>query len=310
MHKSIDSKEKSGYLELITAMILSGMIGMFVEFSKQPIVNVVFYRCAIGSFCLLIYFSIKKLFTKQSLPKFRDCVLIVIVGISVVLNWVALFNSYSYASIGISTTIYHIQPVIVFFLGAIIFKEKIENYRVLWLISAFIGVLLIVNPFDQSFDESYLKGCALAFLAACLYATATLATKLIKNASPFLITLAQLLIGTFLLWPFVHFSILPKTSLELSSIIILGVVHSAFMYILLYSSYQKLSTSSIAILSYIYPIVAVLIDYLVFNKTLILSQIIGGIIVLAAGLSNKLSFNPFSLINKRVIHKEEQDGCS
>jgi drug/metabolite transporter (DMT)-like permease len=293
------NKEKIGYIELISAMFLSGTIGMFVEFSKQPIINVVFYRCAIGSVCLLIYFFLKGLFKKQPAFSKRDCLLVGVVGISVVLNWLALFSSYAYTSIGIATTIYHVQPIIVFFVGAFFFKEKITGSRMLWLAIAFLGVLLIINPAAQSVvGNDYFKGCILALIAACLYSVATLATKSIKVASPYVIALTQMLIGSLILWPFVQFSILPQTSLQYSSIVILGIVHSAFMYILLYSSYQKLSTSSIAILSYIYPLVAVAIDFIVFDKTLSILQIMGGIMVLGAGLCNKLSINPFYLIKK------------
>ncbi|MDP1614858.1 MAG: DMT family transporter, partial [Methylococcales bacterium] len=152
----------------------------------------------------------------------------------------------------------------------------------------------IVNPFDKSIiANGYFKGCVLASIAACLYAVATLATKSIKITAPYIITLTQLLIGSVMLWPFVQFSILPHTSLQYSSILILGIVHSAFMYMLLYSSYQKLTTSSIAILSYIYPLVAIMVDFIVFDKTLSMLQVVGGLMILASSLCNKLNINPF-----------------
>ena len=288
------NQNKIGHLELISAMFLSGTIGMFVEFSQQPVINIVFYRCTIGAICLLAYCYIKGMLKKQSIASKKELFLVLIVGLSVVLNWLALFSAYSYTSIGIATTIYHMQPIIVFFIGAFLFKEQISGARILWLATSFLGVLLIVNPLDNlNVGTGYVKGCMLALFAACLYAIATLATKSIKTTSSYIITLTQLLLGTLILWPFVQFTVMPQTTLEYSSIIILGIVHSAFMYILLYSSYQKLSTSSIAILSYIYPLVAVAIDFLVFHRTLSTWQIIGGTMVLAAGLCNKLGINPF-----------------
>ena len=304
------NQNRIGHLELISVMFLSGTIGMFVEFSQQPIINIVFYRCAIGSFCLLIYCYIKGMFKDKLISSKKELLLSIIVGLSVVLNWLALFSAYSYTSIGIATTIYHVQPIIVFFTGAFLFKERITGSRILWLVIAFLGVLLIVNPLDNmTIDNGYIKGCILALIAACLYSIATLATKLIKSTSTYVITLTQLLLGTLILWPFVQFTILPQTTLEYSSIIILGVVHSAFMYILLYSSYKKLSTSSIAILSYIYPLVAVATDYLVFHRTLSTWQIIGGTMVLTAGLCNKLSINPFYRLKKYKIGVTH-DECS
>lgn len=301
MSSVTEEKERVGYIELVIAMCLSGMIGMFVTFSKQPILNVVFFRCLIGGASLFIYLLAKKMLTLQSIKTKKNAVLIFIVSIAVVLNWVALFSSYSYTSIGIATTIYHVQPLIVFFVGALLFKEKITSDRLIWLALAFVGVILMINPFNSlTLTPGYLKGCGLALIAACLYAIATLCTKKINEVSPYIITLFQLLIGTILLSPLVNLTILPQTPIEWGSILVLGVIHSAFMYILLYSSFQKLSTSSIAILSYLYPSVAVAIDYIVFHKSLSTLQIIGGIMICIAGMCNKLGINPIVLIRQRL----------
>lgn len=284
-----------GTLQLTTAMILSGTIGYFVVESGQSPINVVFARCVIGGFCLVIYCFYAKLFSKSYLSS-KNIGLMLLVGLSIVLNWIALFSAYQYASIGVSTTIYHVAPFIVFFAGAFLFKEQITKLKILWLMVAFCGVVLIGDPNNQTITagNSYLLGCGLALIAATFYAIATLASKFIQDVPPHIIALIQMLIGSVFLMPFVKFDQFTGTVWQWNSLLILGVVHSAFMYILIYAAYRRLPTAKIAILSYIYPVVAVIVDYFAFNHVFSLVQMIGGIMILVAGLCGTLNLNPLT----------------
>nr|WP_263458436.1 DMT family transporter [Brenneria tiliae] len=283
-----------GTIQLSVAMILSGTIGYFVIESGQSPINVVFARCVIGSIFLVIYCFYARLFNISYLTA-KNIGLMIIVGLSIVLNWIALFSSYKYASIGVTTTIYHMAPFIVFFAGAFLFKEGVSKSRLIWLLVAFLGVILIGDPENQTIavGSSYLLGCGLALIAAALYAIATLASKFIKDIPPHVMALSQMLIGVVVLLPLADFRQLPGTLWQWNCLIILGIVHSAFMYILIYASYRKLQTATIAILSYIYPVAAVIVDYLAFDHVFSALQISGGIMILAAGLCGTLNLNPF-----------------
>ena len=63
----------------------------------------------------------------------------------------------------------------VFFAGAVLFKEAISRARLVWLIVAVADVVLIPNPATQNvaLNSAYLHGCGLALVAAALYALAT-----------------------------------------------------------------------------------------------------------------------------------------
>ncbi|HGY5758324.1 TPA: EamA family transporter, partial [Serratia marcescens] len=49
----MNAEIKRGSLEMTAAMLISGSIGWFVLMSGQPVVNVVFWRCAVGALVLL-----------------------------------------------------------------------------------------------------------------------------------------------------------------------------------------------------------------------------------------------------------------
>jgi len=70
----------------------------------------------------------------------------------------------------------------------------------------------------------------------------------------------------------------------------LGIVHTGVMYQLLYSAIQKLPTPIIGSLSFIYPVVAIVVDNLVFGHTLSITQLAGGVLILLAAAGNNLGW--------------------
>jgi drug/metabolite transporter (DMT)-like permease len=62
------------------------------------------------------------------------------------------------------------------------------------------------------------------------------------------------------------------------------------MYQLLYSAIQKLPTPIIGSLSFIYPVVALIVDNLVFNHALSFTQLAGGALILLAAAGNNLGW--------------------
>ncbi len=73
-------------------------------------------------------------------------------------------------------------------------------------------------------------------------------------------------------------------------LLILGVVHTGIMYQLLYSAIQKLPTPITGSLSFIYPLVAMGVDYLVFHHALTPVQWCGGMLILFAAAGNNLGW--------------------
>jgi drug/metabolite transporter (DMT)-like permease len=282
-----------GVAQLSLAMVISGTIGLFVVESGQSAINAVFFRCLIGGAILLSYILYNDMLKKHYFSR-RNCICLLLIGLSIVTNWVALFNAYSHISIGLATTIYHVQPFLVFFGGTLFLGERLSKHRLFYICLAFIGVLMIVNPFGQDDNADYLLGCGLALFAAFFYAVATITTKKMDKIPPHIVASSQMVMGIVLLFPFVDFANLPSNDTQWSLIFGLGILHSAIMYIMIYSAYQKLPTSKIAVLGYIYPLVAVAVDYVYFDHVLTVYQVIGGCLIIVCGLLGVLNTNPFS----------------
>jgi drug/metabolite transporter (DMT)-like permease len=72
-------------------------------------------------------------------------------------------------------------------------------------------------------------------------------------------------------------------------LVILGVVHTGFAYCLYFSSLKDLSGQEASILSYIDPLVAVLVSVLVLHEAITPLQVVGGMMILGFTLWNELS---------------------
>lgn len=283
-----------GRLELILAMVLSGTIGLFVMESGQPSYNVVFFRCLFGAICLIAYCWYRNYLNFKTIDK-RSMMMILAGGVAIVANWALLFESFSHASISMSTVAYHTQPLFVVLFATLFLGEKLASHKLIWIFLAFSGVVLIVNPAEDATNQgNIVAGIGLALGAAILYAIATLITKQLKNIKPHLIATIQITLGVFLLLPLVDFSVVSVVGEHWYWLFGLGLIHTCVMYILLYSSFQKVSTSTLAVLSYIYPVVAILVDYVVYDQSLSALQIVGVVMILAAGLANNMNINLLS----------------
>ncbi|MBA8877085.1 DMT family transporter [Phyllobacterium myrsinacearum] len=284
----MDRDSVRGSVEMTAAMMISGTIGWFVLMSGQPVLSVVFWRCAFGALTLLGICAALGLL-RPNVISLKLFGLAVLGGVAIVFNWVLLFAAYSRASIAIATTVYNVQPFMLVALGALIFKEKLTFAKLFWLAVAFAGMLLIVQakPGGGYTGTNYMAGIGLSLGAAFLYAIASIVAKRLKGTPPHLIALIQVCVGIVLMAPLADFSVMPNGVGQWTSIVTIGIIHTGLMYILLYSAIQKLPTHLTGSLSFIYPIAAILVDYFAFGHQLQPIQFLGSaaILIAAAGTS-------------------------
>lgn len=285
---------KRGTLEMISAMLICGTIGWLVVVSGQPVLDVVFWRCVFGAATLLVICAAMG-FLRPGILTRATFGLALLSGAAIVGNWVLLFGSYSRASIAIGTAVYNVQPFLLVLLGALFLGEKVTAQKLAWLGVSFVGMLAIVSAHGEAgqVGSDYLGGIALALGAAALYAVAALIIKRLTGVPPHLIALIQAVTGVLLLAPWATLSPLPQATTAWASLATLGIVHTGFMYVLLYGAIQKLPTALTGALSFIYPIAAIFVDWFAFGHRLTPLQWLGVVAILlaAAGMQRGWSLN-------------------
>jgi RarD protein len=277
-----------GTVEMTAAMLISGTIGWVVVASGEPVLNVVFWRCVFGAATLLVICAALG-FLRRGVITPRQLGIAALGGVAIVANWLLLFASYSHASISIATAVYNTQPFMLVALGAMFMRERITATKLFWLGVAFLGMVMIVQakPNVGYVGTDYLSGILLALGAAAGYAVAAILTKKLKGVPPHLIALIHVSVGIIMLLPFVALNTLPTGDGAWAALATAGIVHTGVMYILLYAAIQRLPTNVIGALSFIYPIVAILVDYFAFGHRLHVVQLVGAaaILVSAAGMT-------------------------
>ncbi|MEJ6473896.1 DMT family transporter [Pseudoalteromonas piscicida] len=283
------SDKEKGSIEMVIAMVLSGTIGYFVVNAEQSYWNVVFLRCVIGALCLAGYVLATKQLTKEILkgPVF---ITILLGGITLVGNWVLLFASFEHIPFSIAIIAYHLQPLMLVLLSAVLYRQYPSKTILLWLTIAVVGLWLVIGiPYQEIVAVIFAQGSnqavfglLLALGAAFLYTITTLMTKKVSQVPSGVVAVIQIFFGGLFLLPWVDFNHFPETSASWGNILFLGVVNTGFMYVIMYDAFQRLSTTLIAILSFIYPVVALLVDFMAFDHTVSLLQMMGIVLILVA----------------------------
>ncbi|WP_421016135.1 EamA family transporter [Klebsiella michiganensis] len=116
---------------------------------------------------------------------------------------------------------------------------------------------------------------------------------------PEITTLCQTITGIILLAPFTD-SLRSVPSDSWGWLIGIGVLHTGVAYVLMYSAYPKLTTPVIGVLTFIYPVVAIIVDWVFYGHQPGVIQMTGMMLIALCTLGVKLSWH-FPVGKKRKI---------
>ncbi|SAL81400.1 multidrug DMT transporter permease [Caballeronia choica] len=285
------NETRRGAIEMSLAMLMSGTIGWLVVSSGQTPFNVVFFRCVFGGATLLAVCAVLAMLRRRFFS-WRMLMLVALSGIAIVGNWLLLFAAYSRASISMATTVYNTQPFMLVGLGVLVLRERVTMSTIAWLGVAFVGLVMVVRvePAVLAVPGQYLEGIGFALGAAFLYAISSIITKRLKGTPPHLIALLHVALGVVMLSPLVRFDQLPAAPSGWIELLVLGVVNTGLMYVLLYGAIQKLPTAMTGALSFIYPVVAIFVDWIAFGQRLAWLQVAGAALILLAAAGVNLGW--------------------
>jgi drug/metabolite transporter (DMT)-like permease len=269
-------------LQFVVATVILGSLGIFATQARLDARTIVFYRCLFGAIAMGIYCLFLGHF--RAIPK-QDFLLACGTGFLMLGNWVFFFEGILRVGVTVATIVYQVQPFIVLIAGAILFQERLGLTKVLLFLVALLGLILATGIKWNMIDPGSLLGVGFTLLGATLYAGVVLVGKGLKSVKPEIVTFIQCAVGVLTL-PVVDPAIL-HTSIELRQwgwLSGLGVIHTALVYALIYHALPNLKSSTIAILTFIYPASAIFFDFLVNGRLVSPMQFLGLVIVLLSSL--------------------------
>lgn len=277
-------------LMLVASMTIFGTLGLFVRNISVSSGELALYRAVFAALLLTGFFVLSKQHIPLSKVK-KEIPLLLASGVAMGINWILLFQAYKYTTVSAATLSYYFAPVIVTVVCPFLFREKLTVKQIICFIMSTVGLVLIIGIGDVHGDSNII-GILFGLGAAVFYATVILLNKFIKKVEGIHRTFLQFIAAIITLTPYV----LCTSGITLGSLnnigwinlLIVGLVHTGITYCMYFSSLKELPGQKVAILSYIDPLVAVLISVTVLGETMTISQVIGGMLILGFTLWNEL----------------------
>ncbi len=292
--------KKTSLLELILSMFIFGTIGVFVRYINMPSGFIAAVRGALGVAFAAIAALIGGKLPSPSAIK-RNLPILIFCGAAIGINWILLFESYRYTTVATATLCYYMAPIFVILIAPVILKEGITLKKLICVICAIIGMILVSGAFDSGISSaSELIGIALGLGAALLYASVTVMNKKLVGISASERTAPQLLFATLVIIPYtLIFEQVPEGAFTKTSVlmlIILGILHTGVAYMLYFAAVKGLSASTSAIFAYIDPIVAIILSALMLKEPMSPLAVVGAAMIILSALASEL---PLSKIFKK-----------
>lgn len=222
----------------------------------------------------------------------KELVLLLFSGAAIGINWILLFEAYKYTTISAATLSYYFAPVIVTVICPILFHEKLTGKQIFCFIMSTLGLIMITGTSNIR-DKRDFIGILFGISAAIFYAAVIILNKFIRNIDGIHRTFLQFLSAIIILAPYVLLtSGIHLGNLDIrgwGNLLIVGLFHTGITYCMYFSSLKELAGQEASILSYIDPLVAVLISVLILGETMSIAQAIGGVLILGFTLWNELT---------------------
>ena len=282
----------SAKLKIIFAMAVFGTIALFVKNIPLSTGEISLYRAVIATISILLYKKFSG--TKLEFSKIKkDIPVLFLSGAVMGFNWILLFQAYKYTTVSLATLSYYFAPVLIIALCPIIFKEKITVKQIICFIMATLGLVMIIGVGGISTSGSNFIGILYGLGAAALYATVIILNKFIKNITGIDKTLIQFIAAIIVLTPYVistsGINITGISSSGLINLLILGIFHTGFTYCLYFSSVKDLTGQEAALLSYVDPLVSIILSVTILGEGINGIQILGGAMILGFTLLNEVN---------------------
>lgn len=277
-------------LMLIASMTIFGTLGIFVRNIPVSSGELALYRAVLAALLIAVFL----LLTKQRIPFAnikKEVPLLLASGVAMGINWILLFEAYKYTTVSVATLSYYFAPVIVTVVCPVLFKEKLTGKQIICFIMSTLGLVLITGIGDIGSGNDFV-GILFGLGAAVFYATVILLNKFIKNVKGIHRTFLQFLSAIVILVPYVIMTsgvtLGNLNGIGWVNLLIVGLIHTGVTYCMYFSSLEELPGQKAAILSYIDPLVAVMISVTILGESMTLWQMIGGILILGFTLWNEL----------------------
>lgn len=286
------SNDRRSVIMIVASMLIFGTIGLFRRYIPCSSAFLAFVRGILGGLLLLAFTRIKKKDTKEKLPR-QTVTWLAISGAVIGINWMLLFEAYNHTTVAVATLCYYMQPTIVMLVSPLLLREKLTKRKAICAAIAVIGMVLVSGVTEGGAGTGNLKGVLLGLGAAVCYASVIIMNKKITGVDAYRKTTIQLLCAGLVMIPYMLLTGgIDGAGFNTTAVILLlvvGVVHTGFAYVLYFGSMDGLKAQSIAMLSYIDPVTALLLSALVLREPLSAAGVVGAGMIIGSAVAAEMN---------------------
>ena len=283
---------KLARLQLIASMVIFGTIGLFVRYIPLPSSVIACVRGFVGMLFLLLVMALRR--KKPDTAAIRKNLLVLIVsGAAIGINWILLFEAYRYTTVATATLCYYLAPMFVLLASPLVLKERLTLRKLVCVIVSSIGMFFVSGVAENGIPSiSELTGVLLGLGAAAFYATVVLLNKKMTGIAATDRTLMQLGLAALAVLPYIflteNLSAFELSLPALGLLLFVGIIHTGIAYTMYFGSLKALKAQTAAILSYIDPIVAIILSALLLREHMGVGGIVGAVLILGSALISEL----------------------
>ena len=253
---------------LAAAAVIFGTLAPFVRGISVSSGELALYRAVMAALLVGGYLLVsgQKLALRANR---REAALLLLSGTAMGVNWILLFEAYRYTTVSVATLSYYFAPVLVTAACPLLFHERLTGKQIVCFVMSTLGLVLVigVGGFRGGAD---VRGVIFGLGAAAFYAAVILLNKFIRSVAGIQRTFLQFLAAIVILIPYVAatggVSLGTLDARGWVCLLIVGFFHTGVTYCLYFSALRELPGQEVALLSYMDPLVAVIVSVTVLGE--------------------------------------------
>ncbi len=276
----------SCYAMYILSLLLFGTNGLYVARLSLASSHIVLFRTLIGGLVLTALVLLRGGFALRDVK--AECGPLLLGGVALGLNWVALFGAYRLLNVSLATLIYYAGPMLVMLFSPLLFREKLTGIKIAAILLVACGLLLISGSIAAG--GLSLTGLLTAAGSALFYAALIVFNKRIRKTSGLQTAAIELDIAfvVVLLYVLLTAGLPHPTRADLPRVLLIGLLNTGLAYRLYFSGLQRLPAQSVALISYIDPVSALFFSAVFLRESMTALQILGAVLVIGGALLGEL----------------------
>ena len=274
------------YGAYILSLLIFGTNGYYVSNISLSSGQIVLMRTLIGGVLLTCLVFCKGGFDKDNVHAERTP--LALGGIALGLNWVTLFEAYRMLNVSLATLIYYVGPILVLLFSPVLFREKLSGRKIASVAAVAVGLICISGSIVVSGMNSL--GLIVAMLSALFYAALIVFNKKIVRTGGMQTAAIELVVAFAVVLLYVLCTEgLPRIKAgDLPYIAGIGFINTGLAYLLYFTGLQKLSGQSVALISYLDPVSALLFSAILLHEAMTPVQMIGAVLIIGGAMSGEI----------------------